>query len=88
MLQGNDHGTQYRSAINPLTQEQDADARASLERFQAAMLAADDDRRITTEIANATPFYYAEDDHQQNLHKNPNGYCGIGGIGGILPPEA
>ena len=62
--------------------------RASLERFQAAMLAADDDRHITTEIANATPFYYAEDDHQQYLHKNPYGYCGIGGIGVCLPPEA
>lgn len=86
--QGNDHGTQYRSAIYPLTPEQDAAARASLERFQAAMLAADDDRRITTEIANATPFYYAEDDHQQYLHKNPYGYCGIGGIGVCLPPEA
>lgn len=69
MRQGNDHGTQYRSAIYPLTPEQDAAARASLERFQAAMLAADDDRHITTEIANATPFYYAEDDHQQYLHK-------------------
>ncbi|EES4961368.1 peptide-methionine (S)-S-oxide reductase MsrA [Escherichia coli] len=88
MRQGNDHGTQYRSAIYPLTPEQDAAARASLERFQAAMLAADDDRHITTEIANATPFYYAEDDHQQNLHKNPYGYCGIGGIGVCLPPEA
>lgn len=88
MRQGNDHGTQYRSAIYPLTPEQDAAARASLERFQAAMLAADDDRRITTEIANATPFYYAEDDHQQYLHKNPYGYQGIGGIGVCLPPEA
>ncbi|SWL68426.1 peptide-methionine (S)-S-oxide reductase, partial [Klebsiella pneumoniae] len=88
MRQGNDHGTQYRSAIYPLTPEQDAAARASLERFQAAMLAADDDRRITTEIANATPFYYAEDDHQQYLHKNPYGYCGICGIGVCLPPEA
>lgn len=88
MRQGNDHGTQYRSAIYPLTPEQDAAACASLERFQAAMLAADDDRHITTEIANATPFYYAEDDHQQYLHKNPYGYCGIGGIGVCLPPEA
>lgn len=56
MRQGNDHGTQYRSAIYPLTPEQDAAARASLERFQAAMLAADDDRHITTEIANAHRF--------------------------------
>ncbi len=70
MRQGNDHGTQYRSAIYPLTQKQDAAARASLERFQAAMLAADDDRHISTEIANAARLY-AEDDHQQYLHKNP-----------------
>lgn len=60
MRQGNDHGTQYRSAIYPLTPEQDAAARASLERFQAAMLTVGDDRQITTEIANATPFYYAK----------------------------
>ncbi|UYU31524.1 peptide-methionine (S)-S-oxide reductase MsrA [Siccibacter colletis] len=87
MRQGNDHGTQYRSAIYPLNAEQDAAARASLARFQAAMDAAGDDRRITTEIAEATPFYYAEDDHQQYLHKNPYGYCGIGGIGVCLPPQ-
>ena len=60
---------------------------ASLERFQAAMTAAGDERTITTEITTATPFYYAEDDHQQYLHKNPYGYCGIGGIGVCLPPE-
>jgi peptide-methionine (S)-S-oxide reductase len=71
MRQGNDHGTQYRSAIYPLTPEQSAAAHASLERFQAAMRAANDDRTITTEIVNAPPFYYAEDDHQQYLHKNP-----------------
>jgi peptide-methionine (S)-S-oxide reductase len=51
------------------------------------MLAAHDDRTITTEIVNAPPFYYAEDDHQQYLHKNPYGYCGIGGIGVCLPPQ-
>ena len=87
MRQGNDHGTQYRSAIYPLTPEQDAAARDSLARFQQAMLAAHDDRQVTTEIATALPFYYAEDDHQQYLHKNPYGYCGIGGIGVCLPPQ-
>ncbi|EPS2709676.1 peptide-methionine (S)-S-oxide reductase MsrA [Cronobacter turicensis] len=88
MRQGNDVGTQYRSAIYPLTPEQEAAAQASLERFREAMEAAGDYRHITTEIAPATPFYYAEDEHQQYLHKNPYGYCGIGGIGVCLPPEA
>ncbi|MDU4436164.1 MAG: peptide-methionine (S)-S-oxide reductase MsrA, partial [Pluralibacter gergoviae] len=87
MRQGNDHGTQYRSAIYPLTPEQDKAAHASLERFQAAMQAAGDTRHVTTEIKTATPFYYAEDDHQQYLHNNPYGYCGIGGIGVCLPPQ-
>lgn len=87
MRQGGDHGTQYRSAIYPLTPEQDAAAKASLQRFQDAMTAAGDERPITTEIANAKPFYYAEDEHQQYLHKNPYGYCGIGGIGVCLPPQ-
>ena len=87
MRQGGDHGTQYRSAIYPLTPEQDAAAKASLQRFQDAMRAAGDERAITTEIASAGPFYYAEDDHQQYLHKNPYGYCGIGGIGVCLPPQ-
>ena len=87
MRQGNDHGTQYRSAIYPLTPEQDAAARASLERFQQAMREAGDTREVTTEITTAKPFYYAEDDHQQYLHKNPYGYCGIGGIGVCLPPQ-
>lgn len=88
MRQGNDVGSQYRSAIYPLTPEQNAAARESFKRFQAAMEAAGDRRHITTEIANATPFYYAEDDHQQYLHKNPYGYCGIGGIGVCLPAQA
>jgi peptide-methionine (S)-S-oxide reductase len=80
-------GTQYRSAIYPLTPEQTAAAKASLARFQAAMNDAHDTRHITTEIATAKPFYYAEDDHQQYLYKNPHGYCGIGGIGVCLPPQ-
>lgn len=88
MRQGNDIGSQYRSAIYPLTPEQNAAAKESLKRFQAAMDAAGDARHITTEIANASPFYYAEDDHQQYLHKNPYGYCGIGGIGVCLPAQA
>ncbi|WP_058912563.1 peptide-methionine (S)-S-oxide reductase MsrA [Entomohabitans teleogrylli] len=87
MRQGNDSGTQYRSAIYTLTPEQEKAARASLERFQQAMAKSGDERHITTEIAPAGPFYYAEDDHQQYLHKNPYGYCGIGGIGVCLPPE-
>lgn len=87
MRQGGDVGTQYRSAIYPLTPEQEKAARASLERFQAAMTAAGDKRQVTTEIAHAGPFYYAEDDHQQYLYKNPQGYCGIGGIGVCLPPQ-
>ena len=88
MRQGNDLGTQYRSAIYPLTPEQTEAAKASLARFQAAMNDAHDTRHITTEIATAKPFYYAEDDHQQYLYKNPHGYCGIGGIGVCLPPQA
>lgn len=87
MQQGNDHGTQYRSALFSLTPEQSVAAKASLERFQAAMHTASDTRTITTEIVTAPPFYYAEDDHQQYLHKNPYGYCGIGGIGVCLPPQ-
>ena len=86
MQQGNDRGSQYRSAIYPLTPEQEQAARASLERYQAAMSESRDSRAITTEIAAAKPFYYAEDDHQQYLHKNPYGYCGLGGIGVCLPP--
>ncbi len=69
MRQGNDHGTQYRSAIYPLTPEQTEAAKGSLARFRAAMNDAHDTRHITTEIATAKPFYYAEDDHQQYLYK-------------------
>lgn len=87
MRQGGDIGTQYRSAIYPLTPEQDATARTSLERFQTAMKESGDVRQVTTEITPASTFYYAEDDHQQYLYKNPNGYCGLGGIGICLPPE-
>ena len=74
--------------VSTSTKRQSEAAQASLARFQAAMNEANDTRTITTEIATAKPFYYAEDDHQQYLHKNPYGYCGIGGIGVCLPPQA
>ncbi|MFI3311301.1 peptide-methionine (S)-S-oxide reductase MsrA [Ewingella allii] len=86
MRQGGDIGTQYRSAIYVLSEAQQDAALASLQRFQNAMDAANDKRHITTEISEALPFYYAEDDHQQYLFKNPEGYCGLGGIGVCLPP--
>jgi peptide-methionine (S)-S-oxide reductase len=87
MRQGGDIGTQYRSAIYALSDEQQQAAQSSLQRFQAAMSAAGDDRTVTTEIGEAMPFYYAEDDHQQYLYKNPEGYCGLGGIGVCLPAQ-
>ena len=78
--QGNDHGTQYRTAIYPTTDGQLAVATASAERYQAA-LTASGFGDITTEIrsfAEAGPFYYAEAYHQQYLRKNPGGYCNHG----------
>ena len=84
MRQGNDVGTQYRSAIYTAREEQRAAIEASRERFQAALTAAGHGE-ITTEIAPAGPFYYAEDYHQQYLAKNPNGYCGLGGTGVSCP---
>jgi peptide-methionine (S)-S-oxide reductase len=84
MRQGNDQGTQYRSAIYPTDEAQRAAADASRERFQQE-LAKSGFSEITTEIAAAGPFYYAEDYHQQYLAKNPNGYCGLGGTGVACP---
>ena len=80
MRQGNDVGTQYRSAIYWYGDAQRADVEASRERFQASLTEAGFGV-ITTEIAAAPPFYYAEDYHQQYLAKNPHGYCGLGGTG-------
>jgi len=85
MRQGNDMGTQYRSAIYATTDAQLAAAQASRDRFQQALNAAGRSAEITTEIAAAGPFYYAEDYHQQYLAKNPNGYCGLGGTGVSCP---
>jgi peptide-methionine (S)-S-oxide reductase len=84
MRQGNDVGTQYRSAIYVSTPEQ----RSAAEEFRAAYqkrLSAAGHGAITTEIAAAGPFYYAEEYHQQYLAKNPQGYCGIGGTGVSCP---
>jgi peptide-methionine (S)-S-oxide reductase len=88
MRQGGDIGTQYRSAIFTVTPEQASAAQESKKRFQQAMAQAGDRRDVTTSIEPATPFYYAEDDHQQYLYKNPQGYCSLGGIGVCMPPQA
>jgi peptide-methionine (S)-S-oxide reductase len=80
MRQGNDTGTQYRSAIYVTDKEQAEAAEASKRSYQAQLTAAGRGT-ITTEIREAPTFYYAEDYHQQYLAKNPNGYCGIGGCG-------
>ena len=84
MRQGNDVGTQYRSAIYVTSDAQREAAEASRERYAEALRAAGHGT-ITTEIAPSDAFYYAEDYHQQYLAKNPNGYCGIGGTGVACP---
>jgi peptide-methionine (S)-S-oxide reductase len=80
MRQGNDVGTQYRSAIYVSTPEQRQAAERTRRSYEED-LKRHGFRAITTEIADAPPFYYAEGYHQQYLHKNPGGYCGIGGTG-------
>jgi peptide-methionine (S)-S-oxide reductase len=80
MRQGNDVGTQYRSAIYTTTDAQQKIAVASKRAYQAALTKAHRGT-ITTEIREAPDFYYAEEYHQQYLAKNPNGYCGLGGCG-------
>jgi peptide-methionine (S)-S-oxide reductase len=84
MRQGNDIGTQYRSAIYTTSLEQLTLARASLAHYQQALQRARVGT-ITTEVAMAGPFYYAEDYHQQYLAKNPDGYCGLRGTGVPCP---
>jgi peptide-methionine (S)-S-oxide reductase len=85
MRQGNDVGTQYRSAIYTTSDAQLAAALASRDAYAKALVAAGHKGEISTEIAPAGPFYYAEGYHQQYLGKNPNGYCGIGGTGVSCP---
>jgi peptide-methionine (S)-S-oxide reductase len=87
MRQGNDVGTQYRSAIYTYSPEQARLAEASRKRFQDRLTAAGYGP-ITTEIREAPPFYFAEDYHQQYLAKNPFGYCGLGGTGVTCPVGA
>jgi peptide-methionine (S)-S-oxide reductase len=84
MRQGNDVGTQYRSGIYWHDEEQRVAAERSREAYQE-MLNAAGYGPITTEIAEAGPFYYAEEYHQQYLGKNPHGYCGLGGTGVSCP---
>jgi peptide-methionine (S)-S-oxide reductase len=84
MRQGNDVGTQYRSAIYCYGDGQRAAAEASRDAYQA-VLRAGGYGDITTEIAEAPAFYFAEDYHQQYLAKNPGGYCGLGGTGLSCP---
>ena len=84
MRQGNDVGTQYRSAVYAFSPEQRRAAEASRDAYQERLAAAGYGP-ITTEIADAPPFYYAEDYHQQYLAKNPDGYCGLGGTGVSCP---
>ena len=84
MRQGNDIGTTYRSAVYYLNDAQRAEAEASRDAYQAALRKAGRGD-ITTEIAPAGPFYFAEDYHQAYLAKNPGGYCGIGGTGVTCP---
>jgi peptide-methionine (S)-S-oxide reductase len=84
MRQGNDVGTQYRSAIYAFGEAQERAARASREAYQARLAQAGYGE-VTTEIRQAPEFHYAEDYHQQYLAKNPDGYCGLGGTGVSCP---
>jgi len=84
MRQGNDAGTQYRSGIYLYDAADKAAAEASKTAYEAKLVDAGFSK-ITTEILNAPEFYYAEDYHQQYLHKNPDGYCGLGGTGVVCP---
>ena len=84
MRQGNDVGTQYRSGIYTFTEAQTAVALESRNAYQQELTRAGYGT-ITTEIQATGPYYYAEDYHQQYLHKNPNGYCGLGGTGVSCP---
>jgi peptide-methionine (S)-S-oxide reductase len=85
MRQGNDMGSQYRSAIYTHSTAQQDQALTSRDAYQAALAKAGHRDPITTEIAAAPPFYFAEDYHQQYLARNPAGYCGLSGTGVSCP---
>jgi peptide-methionine (S)-S-oxide reductase len=85
MRQGNDVGTQYRSAIYAASDAQLEAAKTSRDMFEKALNNAGHHSAISTEITTAGPFFYAEDYHQQYLARNPNGYCGLGGTGVTCP---
>ncbi|MGF1693107.1 peptide-methionine (S)-S-oxide reductase MsrA [Photobacterium kagoshimensis] len=87
MQQGNDSGTQYRSAIYTNSDSQQTESLASKQRYQQALNSSQLTATITTEIQAASTFYFAEEYHQQYLAKHPNGYCGRGGTGICLPPS-
>jgi len=84
MRQGNDIGTQYRSAVFTLNDMQQTEARHSVSEYQAELSKAGHGK-ITTEVSPLDTYYYAEDYHQQYLAKNPGGYCGLGGTGVSCP---
>jgi peptide-methionine (S)-S-oxide reductase len=84
MRQGNDQGTQYRSGIYTYSDTQKKTAAAARETYGNELRDAGHGP-ITTEVCEAPPFYFAEDEHQQYLHKNPSGYCGLGGTGVACP---
>ena len=84
MRQGNDVGTQYRSGLYCYDEDQKKVAQQSLKAYEKSLKAAGHDE-ITTEILDAPVFYFAEEYHQQYLHKNPNGYCGLEGTGVSCP---
>ncbi len=85
MRQGNDVGTQYRSGIYTFGDQQHATAQAAREVYGVKLKEAGHVGDVTTEVIAAGEFYYAEDYHQQYLHKNPGGYCGLGGTGVSCP---
>ena len=85
MRQGNDRGTQYRSCLYVCDSDRLIQAQESRDRYQSALNRAGRGSEISTEIKNSPPFYYAEALHQQYLAKNPDGYCGLAGLGVSFP---